>query len=574
MLKNKLTKILIIGIIIITLICLTNYVYAGTSSISVSNNSVKVGDTITVTISANAASWNVNLNSSGPVTASSATNFSNVSESGENEDITIGTVTYTATGEGTVSFSLSGQLVDGDYNSNNASGNATVTVVPNVTETKNEEQDSAETKKETSTETQTKTDTSKETQTSEKTETTKENETPAKNETPVETKPAVQTPTVTEKNETLYSTGDIYVRSSYSASSNSVGSLKKGDEILVTGILSNGWSRVKYNGETAYIRSDLLTEIKPEPEKSNNKALKSLKVEKGTLEPKFNKDTTNYELKVGKDVESLKIEAEPEDEKAKVTISGNEKLQSGNNTIKVTVTAEDETVRTYVISVSKEAKDNLQLSKLEITGAKLSEVFSPTKYSYSLNLSENSSLTKLDIKAEANNKDASVEILGNENFIVGENVVTIILKSKDGEENVTYQIIVNKPENSVESLNTTKQKNKNDDTFLYVAIGIFATALLLIIIIIVRSIKKSKNEDFDELEEDENNYTEELYGLKQERESKLNSLEKDQEELEENKFITEEDVQQNNKLYDVEKEVDFSDEEEKKPKRKGGKHSR
>lgn len=272
-----------------------------------------------------------------------------------------------------------------------------------------------------------------------------------------------------------------------------------------------------------------------------------------------------------------------EDEKAKVTISGNEKLETGENAIKITVTAEDGTAKIYNISAKKEEKEKLQLSKLQITGINLNETFKPDKYDYTVNLNTNA--TKLDIKATANDENAIIEILGNDNFVEGENVVTIMLKSKDGNETATYQIVVNK--SGAITSDDGVQSNEKEKLFLYVAIGICVVAVLLIIIVIVKSRKKSE-EDFEDEEYENNNnendfgfnnnYTEELY-------SKRNDN-KNNQELDENENKAEnlyQDKNDNlygnsdnndNKLYDIEKEVDFSEDEEKPRKRKGGKHSK
>ena len=385
----------------------------------------------------------------------------------------------------------------------------------------------------------------------------------------------------------MYSTDSINVRSSYSTSSNAIGSLKQDDEVIVTGIASNGWTRIKYNGQTAYVSSQFLTDTKPK-EKSKNNDLKSLKVSEGTLSPEFNKDVTNYKISVGKDIEKIAVNANQEDEKAKVEVSGNEELKEGANNVKVIVTAENGDSKTYTITVTRETKGKLQLASLDINGIKLNETFKTDKYEYTANLPNNSDTKKLDIKAKANDENATVEILGNDNLVVGENVITIMIKSKDGKENVTYQIIVNKntvSANTKNSSNTSSNSNtkNNNELFLYVAVGIFATALILIIIIIVRSIKKSK-EDYDEEFDDENgvgmdnnNYTEELFSTKNEKQTPKN--------VDDNKNVfenTNENTYKSenaNQLYDVEKEVDFSDKnvdeyDDMPKKKKGGKHSK
>lgn len=560
MLEKKLIKLLIAIIGIISISALFYNVNAQTSSnISVSSNSVKVGDTITVTVSAtNAASWKINLDATGPVAPTTDTSFSDVSQSGENENVTIGTVTYKATGEGEVNFKLSGQLVaivNGEYKSfYNPDSNAKVQVsTDNSTQTNNANQE--------------KDNVTKQTEQEKTAEQEKNVETEKKEETTSNKNETVPEVTVSESNKTMYAKEEVNVRSSYSTSSKIVGSLRQDEQITVTGITSNGWTRIKYNGQTAYVSSQFLTDTKPK-EKSSNNYLKGLKIEEASLTPEFNKETTSYKANVGKDIVKLKIDASAEDDKSKVEISGNEELKEGENTVKIIVTAENGETKTYTITVTKEKKGKLQLSSLQIAGITLNETFKSDKYEYSANLQDNSDITKLEVKATANDKDATIEILGNDKLVIGENVITIMLKSKDGKENVTYQIIVNKKAYSDNVTNSNiSNNNPNNDMFLYVAVGIFSIALILIIIIIVRSIKKSKEDEFDDedLFRTDNNYTEELYSVRTENINEK-PIEKNNEKLYKN--------EDSNKLYDVEKEVDFSDDEEKPKKRKGGKHSK
>ena len=138
-----------------------------------------------------------------------------------------------------------------------------------------------------------------------------------------------------------------------------------------------------------------------------------------------------------------------------------------------------------------------------------------------------------------------------------------MVKSEDGKENVTYQIIVNKPEmNNSEEI----EKVNNTQKFLYISIAIFAIALILIIIIIIRCIKKSKESKEDEYNIDNENFlginnqdniTEDIYNIKNQNISNENQDETNKE-----------------KLYDIEKEVDFPDDDIEKKPRKKGKHSR
>lgn len=63
--------------------------------------------------------------------------------------------------------------------------------------------------------------------------------------------------------ENVYSTADVHIRESYSTNSKILGNLKKGEQIKRTGVCDNGWSRVVYNNQDAYIFGDYLTTKAP-----------------------------------------------------------------------------------------------------------------------------------------------------------------------------------------------------------------------------------------------------------------------------------------------------------------------
>lgn len=68
-----------------------------------------------------------------------------------------------------------------------------------------------------------------------------------------------------EVNQTVYATTDVNIRKGPGTSYDKVGRLHSGNSITRIGIGENGWSKVKYNGETAYISSNYLTKTKPVP---------------------------------------------------------------------------------------------------------------------------------------------------------------------------------------------------------------------------------------------------------------------------------------------------------------------
>ena len=87
-------------------------------------------------------------------------------------------------------------------------------------------------------------------------------------------KPTQDEPTFTDVDETVYVKSKVNVRASYTTSSESLALLEENAELTRTGVGSNGWSRVKFNGETAYVSSSFLTTEKPEntPEPSETPA--------------------------------------------------------------------------------------------------------------------------------------------------------------------------------------------------------------------------------------------------------------------------------------------------------------
>ena len=87
-------------------------------------------------------------------------------------------------------------------------------------------------------------------------------------------------------------------------------------------------------------------------EYSSDNTLKSLSIEGYNLEPKFNKNTTEYKLIVDQSVEKIKVSATANHNKAKVSGTGEFNLSSGENTIAVKVVAENGNDKTYKIKVT------------------------------------------------------------------------------------------------------------------------------------------------------------------------------------------------------------------------------
>lgn len=230
--------------------------------------------------------------------------------------------------------------------------------------------------------------------------------------------------------------------------------------------------------------------------KSQDNSLKSLSVNVGTLSPKFSSRTTKYTVDVGQEVTSIKISATKNHSKAKLSGTGTKELRPGANTFDITVEAENGSTQTYTITVNKpeEKKEMvLKLSKLEIKGIntnreildlKFDPEFSEDVYSYKIDVEED--IESLSVEAIPKEEGTIVEIIGNENLVYGENIVNIVVKSAEGEQTATYQIIVNKKEPVeqvsavVEEMPQETQKNKSVLSAYTIPIAVFAVVVVVL----------------------------------------------------------------------------------------------
>lgn len=95
--------------------------------------------------------------------------------------------------------------------------------------------------------------------------------------------------------------------------------------------------------------------------KSSNNYLSSLKVDIGTLN--FNKNVLEYTLDVKNDIDSIKIEALPEESSSVVTGIGEFSLVVGINEFKISVTSESNETREYVIHINKKENEEIKIVK-------------------------------------------------------------------------------------------------------------------------------------------------------------------------------------------------------------------
>ena len=97
---------------------------------------------------------------------------------------------------------------------------------------------------------------------------------------------------------------------------------------------------------------------------SADNSLSVLKLSSGTLSPAFSYNVTKYTATVDYSVTSIAITAIPSNEKATVTsVTGNENLKVGQNTLQITVKAENGVSAVYTVTVTR--KDQQEPSENE-----------------------------------------------------------------------------------------------------------------------------------------------------------------------------------------------------------------
>lgn len=209
------------------------------------------------------------------------------------------------------------------------------------------------------------------------------------------------------------------------------------------------------NGSTKTYTVKVTRGKDPNAAKSTNNNLKSITVNEGILTPAFNKNTADYTLTVPGNIKNIDIVATPEDEAfAKVKIDGPENLSVGENTYKITVTAEDETTKVYTLVVTREEDPNgepdeppveppieekrLTLKSIKLSNGKLIDKFDESVYVYRYNAKKGLKITE----ALPKNEEDNIEIVEHDG------IYTIIVSDDEGNKEI-YTLIPNEKNTAV-----------------------------------------------------------------------------------------------------------------------------
>lgn len=210
---------------------------------------------------------------------------------------------------------------------------------------------------------------------------------------------------------------------------------------------------------------------------SSNNYLSTITVD-GEEIKNFSKNTSKYFVKVENDVSTISIEAEAEDEKAKVEIDGPDTLKIGDNEYTISVTSENDTTKFYKVIVTRKEADessNTDIDNIKVKGYNLNF----DKNSKTFYLSINKNTTKLNIEVTLDDEKSNYEIKGNENLKDG-SIVKIIVTAEDGFTD-TYRIIIQKD-------------SKSNVPLIIILISSIIIIGIVVFVLIKRKNKKKKND--------------------------------------------------------------------------------
>ncbi len=97
---------------------------------------------------------------------------------------------------------------------------------------------------------------------------------------------------------------------------------------------------------------------------SDDNSLSSLEISPGRLSPAFSPDVTSYTATIDSDTQRLTVSANPRDSKASVSVTGT-RMDYGDNTTTITVTAENGSTKSYVIKTYRPEPNNNTTTKTD-----------------------------------------------------------------------------------------------------------------------------------------------------------------------------------------------------------------
>lgn len=151
------------------------------------------------------------------------------------------------------------------------------------------------------------------------------------------------------------------------------------------------------------------------------------------LDTEFHKNVTEYEAAsfIASNIDSINIEAIPENPDASVSIRGANNLKEGLNRISIAVTAPSGSTMNYRIYVEKDEqnKPSSNANLASISGIELDQPFDKDRLQYTASVSADTEY--VNINASAEDPFANVRVMGGQYIRPGDNTITINVRAQD-----------------------------------------------------------------------------------------------------------------------------------------------
>jgi gliding motility-associated-like protein len=200
--------------------------------------------------------------------------------------------------------------------------------------------------------------------------------------------------------------------------------------------------------------------------KSPNADLAGLSISDGALSPAFVPGTINYTASVPNATAGITLTATVSEPNATLQVNGaavasgspsaNIPLVVGPNMIATQVTAQDGTIKTYTVTVTRAPSPDATLSNLSLSAGTLTPGFASATNTYTASVGN--AVTSVKITPTVNEPNAAVKVNGTTltsgsasaaiPLVVGPNVITTIVTAQDGTSTQTYTTTVTRAPSS------------------------------------------------------------------------------------------------------------------------------
>jgi hypothetical protein len=178
--------------------------------------------------------------------------------------------------------------------------------------------------------------------------------------------------------------------------------------------------------------------------KSNNNNLSALSISSCTLNPSFNSGITTYNCNVENSVSSVTVSATKADSKASITGTGVVNLNVGTNTVKISVTAEDGSTKTYSVTITRKEASSLSSSTKVTPEKTMTNSGYKISNGYVSGFTLGTDISKVISNIKSKNSSAKVKVYNSSNKEITSGSVSTgqkLVVKNNGEE-VTYNVIV------------------------------------------------------------------------------------------------------------------------------------